>query len=109
MQPETRIERAPDHPNVLLAWGVDLFPNAGDDANSALLKALREAVAPGGSPPRDSLVSPVRPGTHDFWVIYSVGATGPQMPAFRIPMPGPVRCAEAWWPRLRRPTRTTER
>ena len=76
MQPETRIERAPDHSNVLLAWGAGLFPDAGDDANSALLTALREAVAPGGSPPADSLVSPVRPGTHDFWVVYSVGATG---------------------------------
>ena len=43
MQPETRIERAPDHSNVLLAWGAGLFPNAGDDANSALLNRPSES------------------------------------------------------------------
>ena len=76
MQIETLVERAPDHSQVLLVTGRDLFPRGVQDANTMVLEKLRSAVAEGETPPPGGLVSPVRPGTHDFWIVYSVGATG---------------------------------
>lgn len=93
MQTNTVIERAPDHSQILLASGQDLFPRGVDDANTALLAKLRTAVAEGETPPRGGLVSPVRPGTHDFWVVYSVGATGAANAGIQDPSatPRPLR------------------
>jgi hypothetical protein len=70
------IERAPNHRHVLLAFGTDLFPGTEVDANQALVDALKDAVAESARAAPDALVSPLRPGTHDFWIVYSVGATG---------------------------------
>src|SRR4051794_11863104 len=93
MQTDTRIEQAPNHPNVLLASGPDLLPSNVEDANTFLLSALRNAVAPGGSPPAGGLVSPVRPGTHDFWIVYRVDGTGAPNAGIQDPSgsPRPLR------------------
>ena len=59
------IERAPDHRNVLLITGDDLYFLQNDDPN--VITPLEAASAAD---------SPVTKGSHDFWIVFSVGSTG---------------------------------
>jgi hypothetical protein len=88
VQTQTRIDQAPDHRNVLLVTGADIVPPNAEDANAEVRAALERAVAPGADPPPGTLTSPVRPGTHDFWIVYTVDAGTRTPPNAGIQVPG---------------------
>ena len=78
------IERAPDHRNVLLVTGNDLYPPGNTDP--AIVTPLEAAAAS---------VSPVKKGSHDFWIVFSVGSTGAPNAGGQDPaaVPRPLRGA----------------
>jgi hypothetical protein len=70
-----KIQRDSRFPHILLVTGNDV-PSFGDDkknqvAVAAVVKILKNAQ-----------LSPVRPGTHHYWIIYGVGAAANAVPEF---------------------------